>query len=92
MPMEQRDDVYRREPHVIEKERAVVDGVELPAQWNRMLEQRVIWEHDHDELARITAIPGAESLGACYQCGKCTGVCPVDHVGSYSPRKIVRQV
>lgn len=84
-------DPYGRIPRIIEKD-AVIDGVELPAQYSRMFEQRVIWSHDTEGLDAIRAIPGAESLGNCYQCGKCTGVCPVDIVGDYSPRKIYRQV
>lgn len=68
-----------------------IDGVTLPAQWNRMFEPRVITEYDLSVLDEVTAIPGAESLGYCYQCGKCTGVCPVDTVGDYSPRKVFRR-
>ncbi len=75
----------------IELDVAVVNGVELKGSWNRMFEPRTISEYDLSVLDEITAIPGAESLGYCYQCGKCTGVCPVDTVGDYSPRKIFRR-
>jgi len=74
-----------------EKEVAIVQGVDISGQWNRMFEERVIWDYDTSKLDEITQIEGAESLGACYQCGKCTPVCPVDHVGDYSPRKIFRK-
>ena len=85
-------DRYGRVQRIVEKEHAVVEGVDLPGPWNRMFEQRVIWDNDTDGLDRIRAIPGAESLGSCYQCGKCTGVCPIDIVGSYSPRKIYKDI
>lgn len=75
----------------IELDVAVVDGVELSGSWNRMFEPRAISEYDIAVLDETTAIPGAESLGYCYQCGKCTAVCPVDTVGDYSPRKIFRR-
>jgi dimethylglycine catabolism B len=75
-----------------EKESVVVEGITLTGQWNRMFEQRVIWEYDPAALEKVTSIAGAESLGWCYQCGKCTAVCPVDHVASYSPRKIFSKV
>jgi Fe-S oxidoreductase len=75
----------------IEVEGAVVDGVPLPGAWNRMFVPRVITAYDVDVLREVTSIPGAESLGYCYQCGKCTAVCPVDAVGDYSPRKIFRR-
>ena len=76
---------------VNEQEHLEFEGMDISGHWNRMFEQRVIWEHDTSALDKITAIPGAESLGFCYQCGKCTPACPVDHVGDYSPRKIFRK-
>lgn len=75
----------------IELELAVVNGIELPGHWNRMFEPRVISEYDLSVLDQVTSIEGAESLGYCYQCGKCTAVCPVDTVGDYSPRKVFRR-
>jgi Fe-S oxidoreductase len=75
----------------IEIETAEVAGITLTAQWNRMFEPRVISEYDLAVLDEVTAIPGAESLSYCYQCGKCTAVCPVDTVGDYSPRKVFRR-
>lgn len=75
----------------VELESAVVDGVSLPGAWNRMFEPRVITEYDLSVLDELTAIPGAESLAYCYQCGKCTTACPVDAVGDFSPRKIFRK-
>jgi Fe-S oxidoreductase len=82
----------RQGPKIREKEHAVVEGVDLPGQWNRMLETRVITDYDPGTLDEITSLPGGESLGWCYQCAKCVGVCPVDIVGDYGPRKIYRDV
>ncbi|MDA8395198.1 MAG: (Fe-S)-binding protein, partial [Candidatus Dormibacteraeota bacterium] len=76
---------------VREDQHLVFEGMDISGQWNRMFEQRVIWQHDISALDRVTEIPGAESLGYCYQCGKCTSACPVDHVGDYSPRKVFRR-
>lgn len=77
---------------IIEKEKAVVDGIELTSDWNRMFEQRVVWDYDLTYLDKITDLDGGESLGWCYQCAQCIPVCPVDMVGSYGPRKIYRKV
>ncbi|OGK93255.1 MAG: iron-sulfur cluster-binding protein [Candidatus Rokubacteria bacterium GWC2_70_24] len=70
----------------------MVEGIDLPGHWNRMFETRVITDYDPGTLDEITALPGGESLGWCYQCAKCVGVCPVDIVGDYGPRKIHRDV
>ena len=78
---------------IIEKDKVVVDGIELSSEWNRMFEQRTVFDYDDSVLDRITSIAGAESLGWCYQCGQCVPVCPVDTVGGeYGPRKVYRKV
>jgi Fe-S oxidoreductase len=84
MPVEKRQ--------IREKEKAVVEGIELTAEWNRMFDQRTIFEYDTTYLDKLTDIPGAESMGWCYQCAQCIGVCPVDIVGDYGPRKIYRNL
>jgi Fe-S oxidoreductase len=76
---------------VKEHEHLVVDGMDISGHWNRMFGQRVIWDYDYDNLAKVTDLAGGESLEDCYGCGKCTAVCPVDIVGDYSPRKIHRK-
>lgn len=76
----------------IEKEQVVIDGVDISGHWNRMFEQRVIFNYTPEYLEEIAALPGGESLEWCYQCAKCVGVCPVDIVGDYGPRKIYRKV
>lgn len=77
---------------IFEKEKAVVDGIELTAEWNRMFHQRAIFDYDTSTLDKVTEVPNAESMGWCYQCGQCVPVCPVDNVGDYGPRKIFRSL
>lgn len=90
--MNQRQSYGRQGPFIMEKAQVAVEGVELPGHWNRMFDSRVITDYDTGALDEITALPGGESLGYCYQCAKCVGVCPVDIVGDYGPRKIYRDV
>ncbi|RMF70550.1 MAG: 4Fe-4S dicluster domain-containing protein [Calditrichaeota bacterium] len=77
---------------IMQKDKAVVQGIELTSDWNRMFEQRVVWDYDLTFMDKITELDGGESLGWCYQCGQCVPVCPVDIVGTYGPRKIFRKV
>ncbi len=65
---------------------------ELPGMWNRMFEQRVIFDYDTAVMEKIVELEGGESLDWCYGCGKCIPVCPVDIVGEYGPRKVHRKV
>ena len=76
---------------ITEEKHLVVEGMDISGHWNRMFEQRVIWDYDIDNLEKVTSLPDAESLGWCYGCAKCTAVCPIDIVGDYSPRKIHRR-
>ncbi|MDK1018400.1 MAG: (Fe-S)-binding protein [Actinomycetota bacterium] len=77
---------------VMEHEHYELEGVDISGHWNRMFEQRVIFDYDIEQLDRVTALDGGESMGWCYQCSQCTAVCPVDHVGDYGPRKIYRKL
>ena len=78
---------------IIEKESVEVEGIELTADWNRMFEQRVIFDYNTDGLDKITDLAGGESMGWCYQCGQCVPVCPIDTVGGeYGPQKIYRKL
>jgi len=73
---------------VIELEQAVVDGIDVSGQWNRMFAERSITDYPTEAMDWVTGLAGGGSLRNCYQCGKCVPVCPVQHVGSYGPRKL----
>lgn len=75
---------------VIELEEAVVDGIDVSGHWNRMFEQRVVWDYTPQQIQQIAEFADAESFSWCYQCAKCVPVCPVDIVGSYGPRRLYK--
>jgi len=77
---------------IIEKESVTVDGIELSADWNRMFEQRVIFDYDTTTLDKVRDIDGAESMGWCYQCSQCVPVCPIDAVGEYGPMRVYKDL
>lgn len=77
---------------IIEKESVEVDGITLTGEWNRMFEQRVLFDYDTSTLDKVTDIANAESMGWCYQCGQCVPVCPVNQVGHYGPLRIFRDL
>jgi quinone-modifying oxidoreductase subunit QmoC len=46
-------------------------------------------ERDRSFPADIMRSPGCEKLEACFQCGTCSGVCPLSIYMDYTPRRIV---
>jgi len=77
---------------VHEEQDVELEGMDVSGHWNRMYEPRVIDSYDSEELDKVTELDGGESLGYCYQCAQCVGVCPVDQAGGdYGPRKIFRR-
>lgn len=77
---------------IVEKEHVVQEGMDISGHWNRMFEQRVIWDYTPELVDKVTDTAGGESFGWCYQCAQCIPVCPVHVVGDYGPRRIVRRV
>ncbi len=77
---------------IMEKEHVIQDGMDISGHWNRMFEQRVIWDYTPELIDKVTEVEGGESFGWCYQCAQCIPVCPVDIVGDYGPRRIYRRV
>jgi len=44
-------------------------------------------------LAEVAALPGGELVRRCFDCGTCTGVCPVSQSGTgFDPRKILHMI
>ncbi len=88
----------KQEPIAHEFESATVHSTisgrpwELSGHWNRMFEQRVIWDYDTAGFEKIAGLEGGESLEWCYRCGQCIPVCPVDLVGHYGPMRIHQMV
>lgn len=46
-------------------------------------------DRDRSFAADIIAAPGGEQLEHCFQCGTCSGVCPVSIYMHYTPRRLI---
>lgn len=55
--------------------------------WNPKLSYEA--ELDPGFADTISALPGAENLLACIQCGTCSGTCPMSPHMDFSPRRII---
>ena len=51
---------------IVEEKHLVVEGMDISGHWNRMFEQRVIWDYDVEQLEKVASLPGGESLMWCY--------------------------
>ena len=78
---------------IVEKEEAMLEGMNIGGRWNRMYEPRVITDFTIELKEKVYLTKGAESFANCYQCAQCVGVCPIEHATNgpgYGPRKLVR--
>ena len=46
-----------------EKEKVIQEGMDISGHWNRMFEQRVIWDYTPELVDKDTDLDGGESLG-----------------------------
>jgi len=51
---------------------------------------RVVGEQGRGNLLREVAALASLQVGACYQCGKCSGGCPLAYAMDYQPRQVMR--
>ncbi|MBI5328153.1 MAG: 4Fe-4S dicluster domain-containing protein [Deltaproteobacteria bacterium] len=47
-------------------------------------------ENLHSEFVELIERISGEELANCYQCGNCTGGCPVSYAMDFGPREIIR--
>lgn len=82
-----------RDESYVEEAEMVVEGIDIGGAWNRMYEPREISAYTPENVEKVAKISGAESMGWCYQCAKCVGVCPIYQAGGdYGPRRIFRRL
>lgn len=83
----------KKQQSFVEKDATIIEGIDVSGHWNRMFVPREIVDYDLSNMDKLTSIPGAESMGWCYQCAQCMPACPVDTAGGdYGPQKIFRRL
>ncbi len=60
---------------VIEKDSAVVDGVDVSGRWNTFIKERLLTDYHEDFVQEVKSLQGGKTVTNCWQCGTCTSGC-----------------
>ena len=81
------------EKHLIRPENLVthetleIDGVDVSGHWSTFIEPRVVTDYNEAMEDEIAALPGAENIHRCWQCGSCTNACTINALDDrFNPR------
>ena len=59
-------------------DKLVLDGVDVSGHWSTFIQSRVVTDYNEKLEEEIAALPGAENIHRCWQCGSCTNSCTVN--------------
>ena len=69
------------------QEQLEVEGVDVSGHWSTFIESRVVTDYNENLEEEIAALPGAEYIHRCWQCGSCTNSCTVHAINpDFNPR------
>lgn len=75
---------------LIEKNKAVIDGVELDGTWNAFMIERTQTGYDPSVWDEIADTIEGNTISLCWQCGTCTSGCTMrEYDPKYSPRRFI---
>ena len=75
---------------VIQKDKVIVDGIELDGTWNAFLVERTQTGYDPSVWDEIANTLEGVTISACWQCGTCTSGCTMrEYDPNYSPRRFI---
>ena len=75
---------------VIQKDKVIVDGVEVDGTWNAFLIERTQTGYDPSVWDEIANTLEGYTISACWQCGTCTSGCTMrEYDPNYSPRRFI---
>ena len=85
MPIHERSLI--RPENITTHDKLVVDGVDVSGHWSTFIQSRVVTDYNEKLEEEIAALPGAENIHRCWQCGSCTNSCTVNAVNpDFNPR------
>ncbi len=65
----------------------VVEGVDVSGHWSTFIQTRVLTDYNEALEQEVAALPGAEQIHRCWQCGSCTNACTVNAINpDFNPR------
>jgi heterodisulfide reductase subunit C len=68
-------------------DKLTIEGVDVSGHWSTFIEPRVVTDYNEELEAEIAALPGAENIHRCWQCGSCTNACTVNAIEPrFNPR------
>ena len=75
---------------VIQKDKVIVDGVELDGTWNAFLIERTQTGYDPSIWDELSNTLEGYTISACWQCGTCTSGCTMrEYDPNYGPRRFI---
>jgi len=75
---------------VIQKDKVIIDGVEIDGTWNAFLVERTQTGYDPSIWDEIANTLEGYTISACWQCGTCTSGCTMrEYDPKYGPRKFI---
>ncbi|MFP3064770.1 MAG: 4Fe-4S dicluster domain-containing protein [Sulfolobus sp.] len=75
---------------VIQKDKVIIDGVEVDGTWNAFLIERTQTGYDPSVWDEIANTLEGYTISACWQCGTCTSGCTMrEYDPKYSPRRFI---
>ncbi len=76
-----------RSEDLITNEELVIDGVDVSGHWSTFIENRSVTDYNEAMQDEIAALPGAEFIHRCWQCGSCTNACTINAIDpDFNPR------
>ncbi|MBP1357852.1 MAG: heterodisulfide reductase subunit C, partial [Sulfolobus sp.] len=75
---------------LIQKQKVIVDGVEVDGTWNAFMIERTQTGYDPSVWDEIANTLEGVTISACWQCGTCTSGCTMrEYDDNFSPRRFI---